>query len=396
MQNTNPKPEDARNKLSRRNLLRNSAIAATGTMLLPSFLTGCTKMQDILVDRIPGRGFGTTPLTPLQLQNAADNLVRMRAWYTDLYPLCIEYEEAVFKALGSTKENGNWTNFVVSVFIDVAIGLTGGAAIISGATAAMPAFACIYAILKDWGFGKDKPSNLSGEFAAFEFGHSQMQFAIEQKLSHLADPRDNYVNLRLEWQNEIKFNGNTYTIGDLASANFPGLGDEYNKLQAAAYTNFKQSLWNLVIMKCCSYYRNYSEVVSLPKVRGAFRKWAQEKFYPEHKGNYMRALWVGHTETSFIYDVYYWNLGINGYEFPEAAVNELFIDDVPGHVINPNGLFHRSYVFQQFSKTKPDFSVYYLGLGKVLTKELSSDSDDDFAYNSDWNFTGGMFPQLTQ
>lgn len=37
------KPEDILKKLSRRNLLRNAAITATGAALLPAFLTGCNK-----------------------------------------------------------------------------------------------------------------------------------------------------------------------------------------------------------------------------------------------------------------------------------------------------------------------------------------------------------------
>ncbi|MEO5889363.1 MAG: hypothetical protein ABIQ31_03880 [Ferruginibacter sp.] len=46
------------NKLSRRKLLRNSAITATGAVLLPSFLAGCTKdVWDVL------HGHGTTPGT---------------------------------------------------------------------------------------------------------------------------------------------------------------------------------------------------------------------------------------------------------------------------------------------------------------------------------------------
>jgi hypothetical protein len=48
-------------------------------------------------------------LTTVDLQQAAANLTRMRTWVTDLYPLCVEYEDAVFHALKSTKENPSWT-----------------------------------------------------------------------------------------------------------------------------------------------------------------------------------------------------------------------------------------------------------------------------------------------
>ncbi len=60
-----------------------------------------------------------------------------------------------------------------------------------------------------------------------------------------------------------------------------------------------------------------------------------------------------------------------------------------GHSINPDGLFHRSYVFQQFATKKPeDFKKAH---------EISSDrAYGFFAGSDDWNFTGGMFPQLTE
>ncbi|HLL42237.1 MAG TPA: hypothetical protein VK369_03820, partial [Segetibacter sp.] len=74
-----------------------------------------------------------------------------------------------------------------------------------------------------------------------------------------------------------------------------------------------------------------------------------------------------------------------GYPFPDAASDILFIDDTPGHVINPNGLFNRSYVFQQFSTTKPFFNAH----------ELANTPDRDFADSDDFNFTGGLFPNLT-
>src|SRR5205809_4917359 len=129
--------EDLLNKMGRRYLLRNSAIAATGVVLFPSFITGCTK------DAPEGSvgNVGGIQLTPEQLEQAAANLTRLREWIRDLYPLSIEYEDAVFHALASTKENGDWTNFIGDIFIDIAIGLASAAAIASGNPEAIPAIA---------------------------------------------------------------------------------------------------------------------------------------------------------------------------------------------------------------------------------------------------------------
>ncbi|MEO7311316.1 MAG: hypothetical protein ABIX01_13015 [Chitinophagaceae bacterium] len=322
-------------------------------------------------------------LSPNSLVAAAANLTRLRAWVTDLYPLCLEYEEAVFKALGSTKENGNWTNFVANVFIDIAIGLASGAAIASGNPEVMPAIACLSAFLHDWGIGKDKPNTLDETFAVFEFGHQRMQTVIEQRLSSLVDPQSNYANLIAAWVKNIDFNGGTYTIGDLATKNFPGLGDAYNKLQTAALSSFKKSLWNLVVMKTCTYYENYHDYITIPKNEW-ITKYAQEIFYTRNKGNYLRARYVNTDANTNTFELIYWNLGIGGYAFPEVASNILFIDDTPGHIINPNGLFNRDYVFKQFSMQKYDFSK-----GHEIEDALGPDHDD-------YNFTGGMFPNLVK
>ena len=347
-----------------------------------------TRAEDILKDVTQGDvgSVGGVQLTPEQLANAAANLTRMREWVTDLYPLCIEYEDAVFHALASTKENESWTNFIVDIFFDIATLLAAAGAIASGGAAAVPAFAFLSAILHDWGIGKDKPGNLLDDvFATFQFGHVRMQLAIEQKLSHLVDPANNYSNLTAAWTNPIEFNGATYTIGDLASSNFPGLGDDYNALQTAAILSFQKALWNLVIMKCCSYYENYHTSVQIKKPM-TLTQYAQQTFYPANKGVYLRAQLTYYDDQINEFELIYWNLGIGGNPFPDEASNILFYDDTPSHVINSDGLFNRSYVFEQFSTTKPDFSKGH---------ELSNSPDDDFAAGDDWDFTGGVFPDLT-
>src|SRR3954452_13745078 len=91
--------------------------------------------EDIL-KKVSRRG---VQLTPDQLEQAAENLRRLRAWVTELYLLTLEYDDAVFNDLNSTKMN-SWTNFLVDIFIDMAFAAAAGAAIASGGAAAVPAF----------------------------------------------------------------------------------------------------------------------------------------------------------------------------------------------------------------------------------------------------------------
>ncbi|TKK65957.1 hypothetical protein FC093_18305 [Ilyomonas limi] len=381
------------NKVSRRYLLRNAAIAATGVVLLPPFITGCSKDGDA-----PGGGVGSVggvQLTPEQLEQAADNLRRMRTWITELYPLCIEYEDAVFHALKSTKENPNWTNFIVDAFIDIATALAAAAAIAEGAGPAVPAFAFLSSILHDWGIGKDVPENLDEVFADFEFGHVKMQLAIEQQLSHLVDPTNNYNNLTTAWTEPIEFNGSTYTIGNLATSYFPDLGDNYNTLQSAALISFEKSVWNLAIMKCCTlgdvsdwYIYLYNEPNdNYPHT--SVVEYAQTEMYPQNKAHYLRGGYYDQNDDYRTIRLHSWRLGINGSDFPEEAVNRLFMDDTPGHIINPDGLFTRDYVFTQFALTKP----FWIADWQLLSDKPNGDFCDECS--TDWNFTGGVFPELT-
>jgi hypothetical protein len=141
-------------------------------------------------------------------------------------------------------------------------------------------------------------------------------------------------------------------------------------------------------MKCCEYYENYHLSVVL---ENTLTYWAQTEFYrqPQYAGTYLRG-WITEVRNGYgttLFEVCYWNLGIGGYPFPQAAIDVLFIDDTPGHVINPQGLFHRDYVFKQFST--------YKGEGFLKWHELANTPDSNFSGVDDFVFTGGMFPKLT-
>src|SRR3954452_23742947 len=110
MTNHRSSPKDISKKISRRYLLRNSAMAAAGAVLLPSLITGCSKETDAPGGGLLGGGGGSPPPTPEQLKAAADNLNLMRDMLNDLYDKVYKYDEEVFHLLASTNTNSNWTN----------------------------------------------------------------------------------------------------------------------------------------------------------------------------------------------------------------------------------------------------------------------------------------------
>jgi hypothetical protein len=320
----------------------------------------------------------------------------MRALIADLYSIAYKYDEQVFNALDSTVENDNWANFIVDIFIEIGLGIA--SALLP--EFAMPAIALFADAIKDWTSGPNRPTGLKDFFSTYQTGQIAMAKAIDEKLGDLTDenrPFYDYANLQAAWKDNIVFNGKTYTSRQLASSYFPEKQDnaiDYYKIFDPMYLHHRKAVWNLAIMKCCQLYRNYREYPRTPrnhtpKDLDALREYAQNTFYKQNPGVYLRANLYQITDQYNEWELTYWNLGIDKYPFPPAAIKELFIDDTPGHIINPDGLFNRSYVFQQFNVTKPDFSYW----GHEL-----SDRDPGygpFAANDDWNFTGGLFPQLT-
>lgn len=381
-------------KFSRGKFLRDSVITASGMALMPSILSSCNK----LVFQ-PGKGYGFGPAkgwggtpTPTDIINAVANLKRMRYWVTDLYQLTLEYDDSAFHSLNSTAKNKNWANFIGNVFIDIGVGIAGATGVLSGASLAIPAFACLSAFIKDWGIGKEIPPDLNGAFAEFELGHNAMQIEIEHKIDHLMtkDASGIYTNLLIFWQDEIEFQGKNYTLLDLANSHFPSPNDDYDKLQTNALINFRQSLWNLIIIKTCSLYRiPYYNTYEIDPYVSIDEPAVQ--FYIENKASYFRGRWdykpAGGQPGKIWW--YQWNLGLDGYPFPDIVAALLFKDDVPGNIINPEGLFNRSYVFEQFSTTKYDFTYY--------ADELPSTDFTDFDYaHNDYDFTAGIFHQLME
>ncbi len=411
--------EDILKKLSRRNWLRNATITATGAVVLPSFLTSCTKeVQDLIKKNIPSGGLGSgKPLPPTlaQLRDAHDHINNLRHFIGHLYNETWKYDEDVFKALNSTVENESWAHFLYNLFIDIALAAAEAMPFLEEA---MPAIGLVADFVKEWSEGTEKPSNLSGFFADYQEGHHEMGLAIDEKLSILVDVGDSnnpsYPNLKAAWNDTFVFRNENYTVSDLANTPFPTRDDNgtaYFKIWNPMYLHHKQSIWNLAIMKCCEIHRWYPWFVypdnSSPggeKIGGTAvaygRRWYSK---PENASSYLRGYKANNT-IFYWFDA--WDIGINGNPLPPAAAAILFKDDTPNHLINlnadgspkldrhgyPIGLFPRSYVFHQFNRTKPDFAPH-----GYQYHDLANSVYEDFTnINDQFEFTGGFFPELTE
>jgi hypothetical protein len=155
-----------------------------------------------------------------------------------------------------------------------------------------------------------------------------MQEAMEQQLAHYLDTTNNYQNLRGAWNKSFQVQGTAYKVSDLAKPEhtFPGIGDTWSATKAAAANEFQKRLWNLIVIKTCSYYRNYTYMytttaTTLPDAENELADYVRKGLYTSNPGVYARRDYVGNDDNGGLqYSIEYWNLGLSGYEFPKAAV----------------------------------------------------------------------------
>ena len=330
--------------------------------------------------------------TDSEIKAALQSIANLRDWIKELYEDTAKYEDVAFQALNATVQTPGWSGFIVDTVINLATGIIDAAAIASGEPLVVPAVGFLSAEIKEWLNSKGgRPSNLTDVFVEYALSHLAMQEAMEKQLAHYLDETNHHANVRAAWNKSFQAQGVAYKVSDLAKPEhaFPGVGDRWTALKETAALEFKKRMWNLIVMKTCSYYRNWSSRFNTSGKPGSDpdnepAEFVRRGLYTDHPGVYARRDFVAkNPQGGLTFMIDYWNLGLNGNEFPKSVCDLLFRDDTVGHIVRPDALFARDYVFKQFSLTKPDF---HQGINSNW-KEIP-DGDND------WNFTGGYFPEL--
>ncbi|GAB3224254.1 hypothetical protein [Spirosoma arcticum] len=396
------------NQLSRRKWLRDTAIAATSITVVPSFFIGCSdhRIPPTVGVGAPGVGIGgpANPPTPQQLANAAQNILNMKVWLQALHLQQVDYEGAMLPKLKSgEKDPPGLSDLIINIFIAIVVGILTAAAAaaevasLGVATAGVVALYAVAAeVVKKFAFGESRPHDLDGVFADFKTGHDKSHYALVDALYILADDTDNYRNLRDKWTKEYEFNGKTHTYQDFAIAGaFPSesKGTAFVALKDAAYRDFKKSFWNVMIAKAGKlentvYFSFYAK-------KGDHAGQTPSEFARNHLyknevdlASYLRG-WYDRFGDRYYYR--WWFFTFDGRKMPPDLADELFMDDTPEHIINPNGLFNRDYVYKQFHTEKPDFIDYYDLPNERNWEEGDADSNSyQFNPNPDFEFKGGI------
>lgn len=395
-------------KLTRRNWLRDAALTAASAAVLPSLLSGCADhlnpdpVKGVLLD---------PPITPDELAAAALNMVYMRAWYEDLYAGRTQpYILRVYTLLkGGEVAPKSWKEILVDIFTEIGIGILEAAVSeIPGAGAAISATA---KAVEKWAMEKKAGKGVDATISEFIQGYDNMHDVISDNLLSLASSFENYKYLQDAFKDgPIEFNGKKYTLRDLAQQHFPDKTnsadtEQYRVILDAAELKFKIYIWNAMFMKAgtMTYFTerevSYHGLIPGDPANNPTR-YAREQIYndPDNAARfnavYMRSYYSPFVDL-FYFRQYYWEF--DGRLLSEATVNELFKDDTPEHIINPTGLFLRSYVFKQFHTKKPDFAGYH-NLRKDLDWGPLTPDDSCWALEcpDNYEFTGGLFPALTK
>ncbi|GAB3047097.1 hypothetical protein [Spirosoma pulveris] len=347
------------NKQSRRNWLRDAAIVTTGVAVMPSLLTNCT-------DHLPGLGAEPTP-ADIQLYGvAAENIIRMRQWYDSVYLINNTYNLEVYSYFKSgTPPRKTWIDIVEDIAYNIGIRM------LEAAVAEIPGASAAVAIIADqitkWSKGPDTGKKIDSTLADYMDVYNTQYLTVTKRLSSLSSNHDNYKNMREAFAGGgVEFSGKKYTIEDLAQQRFPDMNDvndvdDFETLKAAAVLKYKRNIWNTMFVLAgemkfdnpSSFYVNFKS-----KERDLPRPYAIENYYPNHKARYLRGYYYSTLFGEYFYYASFY-FTFDGDELSESAAKVLFKDDAPGHIINPEALFERDYVFKQFHAKKPDFKEYF-------------------------------------
>lgn len=361
--------------MSRRNWLRSTALTATGAAVLPALLNSCIEDH-----RIPPALGGAEELTPEQLVNAALSLKNMQIWFE---ALTARNNTEVFHVYTLVKGGEVPPTTFQEVFVDIVVKI--GFLFLEAAVEEIPFAGAAVAIaakeIEKWGEEKGG-NNVDATFGELTGALKNIQDSVDDRLSRLQDPKDNYGTLREAFKDggSIEFNGKKHTLSDLAQEQniFPvKASNDYADLIESAHLGFRKSFWNALILQAGEVRENWVFWHDYPTYRSP-REVVRLSYEqnPDDVGSYFRGYlsdaWGGNyvNEYAFVFD----NKKLN-----EFAVKELFIDDVRGSKINEGALFYRDYVYKQFHAKKYDFGPYH---------DVSLPGSDQWD-DSDYEFTGG-------
>lgn len=246
--------------------------------------------------------------------------------------------------------------------------LTGGLGAIGSMLGPVGAFgATIFCNIVD-GWGSNAPPDMSSTYASLTSRFEAASKDVDQQLAvYYQDPAS-------YWNTVFTYNGQTCTLGDLATIDFPGETDpNFEVLLNPAVFGVDQSIWKTNLVAYC-YNVRWSPDVHLSS-HYDITDWCQSFIskHPSYQCDYYWHQDTGDCGDSSYNNVTEYNISFGAGRYHDGAISDsacayLFIDSTAGTTINPNGLYTRNTVFTGLGI--PTTSVYTSTMQKATAPSL--------------------------
>ena len=216
-------------------------------------------------------------------------------------------------------------------------------------------------MLSSWADSANTPPNLNTTFASLDIRIQQTSLQIDTQLATY------YQNVADNWNVSFTFDGQTVTMADLSTFQFPPETDpDFETMAAAAILGMDRMIWTTVMVAnyVVTYYILGGGPLIFPGRKDVPPVDWDEQFIAEHPAYYHTWSWhdsqgCGDT-TGWLINEYNIGTGANIYvdgSMSDAACAYLFIDSADGVVINQNGLFARKTVFNNLGIRQTTFII---------------------------------------
>lgn len=245
--------------------------------------------------------------------------------------------------------------------------LTGGFEAIASSLGAVGAFgATILCNIVD-GWGSNPPPDMSGTFSNLTSRFMYASKDVDQQLAIYYQDPVKY------WDTVFSYNGMSCTLGDLATIDFPGETDpNFQILLDPALVGVDRAIWKQNLVDYCYNVKWQPDATITTDINS----WLQ-MFYDRNKSYWCSYYW--HQDSGSCGDYSYWNVTEHNVSFgaglyhdgaiSDAACNYLFIDSTDGTVINPQGLYTRSAVFNTLGMRTDTIYEPYGASEKEVSKD---------------------------
>ncbi|RFM27493.1 hypothetical protein [Deminuibacter soli] len=195
------------------------------------------------------------------------------------------------------------------------------------------------------------PNNLNQQFASLVTRFNQTSIDIDAGLAGVHDDLNNPARLQQTWDSKFTFNGRTVTMGDMASEHFPSeIETPFINAAKKAIKAIDRSIWKQMLVANYwipyrgQYRTDYKDknVPPIPYCEDVIKsfKSCECSYFWHQGGGGDCSLWI-----VVQYDIELKNVS-GFYNLPDAACDYVFIDSMPGKIINADGLFTRGDVAQ--------------------------------------------------